>query len=347
VVSCFDELWAYTSERSRRLWDELIPPPTRKIACRLTVTYAGFEGESVLLEELCKRGLQQPEVGSFLHTGDGLLMFWSHEPIAPWQTAQWVEQMRRTLRPNQFLRMIENRFVTTENTFVDLDWWDACVDPAAQPVLADKTLPVWVGVDASTKSDTTAIVATTFDSKLQKVRLVAHRIFRPTANQPLDFETTIEATVKDYCRRFAVRSVVFDPWQMQAVSQRLQSANVPMREFPQSVPNLTSMGSMLYELIKSGRIIVYKDDALRLAVSRTVAKETPRGLQLTKEKTSHKIDVVIALAMAALHAVEQGAYVEKFVAPVVWTAPRQYWGDVGNVIDAPHLDMHKTNWPVY
>ena len=30
---CFDELWAYTSERSRRLWDELVPPPTRKVAC--------------------------------------------------------------------------------------------------------------------------------------------------------------------------------------------------------------------------------------------------------------------------------------------------------------------------
>jgi phage terminase large subunit-like protein len=46
TISCFDELWAYTSERSRRLWDELIPPPTRRIACRLTVTYAGFEGEA-------------------------------------------------------------------------------------------------------------------------------------------------------------------------------------------------------------------------------------------------------------------------------------------------------------
>ena len=30
TVSCFDELWAYTSERSRRLWDELVPPPTRR-----------------------------------------------------------------------------------------------------------------------------------------------------------------------------------------------------------------------------------------------------------------------------------------------------------------------------
>jgi hypothetical protein len=33
----------------------MVPPPTRKIACRLTVTYAGFEGESDLLQELYER----------------------------------------------------------------------------------------------------------------------------------------------------------------------------------------------------------------------------------------------------------------------------------------------------
>jgi hypothetical protein len=77
----FDELWAFSSERSRRLWDEMIPPPTRQVACRLTVTYAGFEGESLLLEELYKRGRQQLQIGEDLYAGDG-----SHVPIAPWQT---------------------------------------------------------------------------------------------------------------------------------------------------------------------------------------------------------------------------------------------------------------------
>src|SRR5580692_2353394 len=76
-VAVFDELWAYDSERSRRLFDELVPPPTRKIACRLTVTYAGFEGESTLLKELYDRGLQQPQVAPSLYAGDGILMFWS------------------------------------------------------------------------------------------------------------------------------------------------------------------------------------------------------------------------------------------------------------------------------
>src|SRR5262249_25190045 len=32
-VSTFDELWGYTSERARRLYDELVPVPTRLVSC--------------------------------------------------------------------------------------------------------------------------------------------------------------------------------------------------------------------------------------------------------------------------------------------------------------------------
>ena len=102
VVTVFDELWAYSLQRLRRLFDELVPPPTRRIACRLTVTYAGFQGESILLEELYRRGLKQPLIGRNLYAGDGILMFWSHEPVAPWQTESWLAEMRRSLRVNQF-----------------------------------------------------------------------------------------------------------------------------------------------------------------------------------------------------------------------------------------------------
>ena len=73
----FDELWGFTSERSRRLWDECVFSPARKISCRLTTTYAGFEGKSELLEDLYKRGLAQPQLAPDLRAGDGVLMFWS------------------------------------------------------------------------------------------------------------------------------------------------------------------------------------------------------------------------------------------------------------------------------
>jgi hypothetical protein len=323
TISCFDELWAYSTERSHRLWDEMIPPPTRKIACRLTVTYAGFSGESTVLEALYKRGLAQPEVGPSLYAGDGLLMAWHHEPIAQWQDERWLAEMRRSLRPNQYLRMIENRFVTSEASFIDLAAWDACVDPLARPVLADRNLPVWVGVDASFKHDNTAIVVCTYADG--RVRLVAHRVFVPTPGQPIDFELAIEATLLDFAKRFAVRKVLFDPWQMQAVAQRLVQRGLRITEFPQTSPNLTEASQNLYDLITGRNLVLYPDPLMRLAASRAVALETSRGWRIAKEKASHRIDVVVALAMAAYAATKSvGEYVEPpIVLPVVcYGAPR-------------------------
>jgi phage terminase large subunit-like protein len=300
TISVFDELWGYTSERSRRLWDEMIPVPTRKISCRLVVSYAGFEGESELLHELYKRGMAQPQVGPSLHAGNGVLMAWHHEPIAPWQTENWLTEMRRSLRPNQYLRMIEKRFVTTESSFIDLDWWDACVDPKITPVVTDRSLPIWVGVDASVKRDSTAIVAVTWDETNQKVRVVAHRVFQPSADQPLDFELCVEGTLLALHSRFNLQQAWFDPYQMQASAQRLQREGIEIEEFPQTVANLTEASQNLFDLIKGRNLAVYPDDAMRLAISRAVAIESSRGWSIAKEKQAHRIDVVVALGMAAL-----------------------------------------------
>ena len=177
-----------------------------------------------------------------------MLMYWTHDCPAPWQTPEWIEQMRQQLRPNAFLRLIENRWVTNEGTFVDMAWFDACVDPELRPELTDPRLAVWVGVDASVKRDSTAIVCCTFDQAAKKVRLVWHRIFQPSPDDPLLFEDTIERTLLDLRRRFWVREVRFDPYQMQATAQRLTAQGVPMLEFPQSVPNLTEASTNLYEL---------------------------------------------------------------------------------------------------
>lgn len=302
TLTVFDELWGYTSERAHRFWDEMVPPPTRKIGCRLTVTYAGFEGESELLEGLYKRGLKGEQLAPDLYAAGGLLMFWTHDFTAPWQTAAWREQMREQLRPNAYLRQIENRWVTTESSFVEMEWWDGCIGPVT-PIVSDRALPVWLGVDASVKRDSTAIVAATWDRREKKVRLVQHRVFQPSPEEPLDFETTIEATILNLARRFSVREVRYDPYQMQASAQRLAGKGVKMVEFPQTVGNLTEASTNLYELIKGRNLIVYPDDAMRLAVQRSVATESARGWRIAKEKQAHKIDVVIALGMAALGAV--------------------------------------------
>jgi phage terminase large subunit-like protein len=303
TISCFDELWAYTSERAHRLWDEMIPPPTRKVACRLTVTYAGFEGESRLLEGLYKRGLAQPLVGKDLHAGEGLLMFWSHDVVASWQTPEWVEQMRRSLRPNQFARMIENRFVSAQSAFVDMEAWDACVRLPG-PLHADEGLPVFVGVDASTKRDSTALVAVAYQG--QCVRLVAHKVFTPRPGDPIDFETTVVRTLREWHARFHVRKILFDPFQMAAVSQQLAGEGLPIEEYSMTLNNLTAATSNLFDLVSARQLALYPDDPMRLAVSRAVVSESSRGWKLDKMKQAHHIDVVVALSMAALAATRDG-----------------------------------------
>jgi phage terminase large subunit-like protein len=306
TITCFDELWGYVTERAIRLWDEMIPVPTRKISIRLTSTYAGFEGESTLLEGLYKKALAGEQVGADLYRNGTLLAYWSHRCAAPWQTDEWREQMRQQLRSNAYLRLIENRWVSTESTFVDMAWWDDCIDVALRPVVADGNLPIWVGVDASVKRDSTAIVCTTWDEQAKRVRLVWHRIFHPSPNDPLDFEATIEHTLTELGERFDVREIRFDPYQLISVAQRLRGQSLPMIEFAQSVPNLTESSTNLYELIKGRNLELYADAEIRLAISRAVAIETSRGWRIAKEKVSHKIDVVVALAQAALGAVRKG-----------------------------------------
>ena len=327
TLTVFDELWGVTSERGHRLWDEMVPVPTRKVSARLTVTYAGFENESALLESLYKRGLQGEEIAPALYKQDGLLMFWSHEPVAPWQDARWLEQMRGQLRPTAFIRQIENRFVSSETTFIDMELWDRCVDEELSPALgAQPSLPVWLGIDASVKHDSTAIAVCTFDREVRKVRLVTHRIFKPTSDEPIDFEGMVESTVVDLRRRFYVRQVLFDPYQMQATAQRLTAAGLPMQEFSQTQPHLTEASQNLYELVKGHNLEVYPDDEIRTAVSRAVAIETPRGWKIGKDKSSARIDIVVALAMACLGAVQQNATGDGAIGPgEMMLAPSQRW----------------------
>jgi phage terminase large subunit-like protein len=202
--------------------------------------------------------------------------------------------------------MIENRWVTSESNFVEMEWWDACVDQTMRPLIGGRSLPVWIGLDASLKRDSTAIVAVTFDRGTSRARLVWHRVFQPSPDDPLNFEATVESTLLELHGRFDVREIRYDPYQLVAVAQRLSARGLRMVEFAQSVPNLTEASSNLYELIKGRNLAIYPDAEMRLAVSRCVALETSRGWRIAKEKVSHKIDVVVALAMAALGAVQGG-----------------------------------------
>ena len=138
------------------------------------------------------------------------------------------------------------------------------------------------------------------------MRLIGHRIWQPSAAEPLDFENTIARTVRELEHGFHVEQVLYDPYQMAAVAQQLLADGILMVEYPQTSGNLTDASSNLYELIKGGNLVLYPDAQIRTAVLQAVAIENPRGWKIAKEKQAHKIDVVVALSMAALGAVREG-----------------------------------------
>src|SRR5262249_166653 len=116
------------------------------------------------------------------------------------------------------------------------------------------------------------------------------------------------------------RRVYFDPFQLVSVMQRLQRAGgVKVQEFAQTVPNLTAATQNLYDLIASRSLMLYPDAAMRLAISRAIMHESSRGWRLDKAKQAHKIDVIVALSMAALGAV-RGQSESTYISDMSWVS---------------------------
>jgi phage terminase large subunit-like protein len=83
-----------------------------------------------------------------------------------------------------------------------------------------------------------------------------------------------------------------------ASAQRLRRSGINIVEYTQSLPNLSAMASNLFELIRSRTLAVFPDEPLRRAAGQAIGIEGARGWKIDKAKQSHRIDPLIALAMA-------------------------------------------------
>jgi phage terminase large subunit-like protein len=232
----FDELWGFEQEKARRLYEELTPPPSEASAWLLIVTYAGFLGESGLLESIYQRGMSGRRVDKELecYENDELFMFWSHTARQPWQDEKYYEQQRKILRPAQFERLHKNEWLSSESRFIDPSIWDQNVLPGLEN---DPTGALFIGIDASVKHDSTALVCVKYAAESDSLVLADHRIWVPSADSPMDFEATIEF----YLRRFdgwrtSIEKILVDPFQMHRTVTTLQQAGLPIEPFPQTLP---------------------------------------------------------------------------------------------------------------
>lgn len=209
-LSCWDELWAYVTERSRRLWDELTPVPTRLNSIRFIATYAGFLNESALLQELYDRGKAGEPVPELAHIENGegqptcradgrTFVYWDHElkphaglTISP---EDYHREQRKTLRPLAYLRLHENKFTSNESAFITAAQWEACYSPDVIPLLPQDDRRIVLGADASTSRDLTALVGVYDNSESGTRDIVYCRVWKPVRSELRDGKPTIDLDV--------------------------------------------------------------------------------------------------------------------------------------------------------
>jgi phage terminase large subunit-like protein len=117
----------------------------------------------------------------------------------------------------------------------------------------------------------------------------------------MDLEATMENFLKELASKYNLGAVYYDPFQFHRSATSLGQDGLPMVEFSQTTGNLTAMGQNIYDQVTHGNLVLYDDPILNQEARFALAKETGRGLQICKAKSSQKIDQIVALAMA-LHA---------------------------------------------
>ena len=143
ALTVWDELWAYKSESSFRLWDEMQPIPNLPASIRFITTYAGWHGESQLLwgiyEEIVKPdpyNAQEKHGTKVLgledlpcYYKDRYFVYWDHIARMPWHSQTFLHEAKNDPavkgRESEFRRLWQNEWTTGAEAFLDMTVVDA------------------------------------------------------------------------------------------------------------------------------------------------------------------------------------------------------------------------------
>lgn len=297
----YSELWGWKHTAHQRMWSEMTLSPTKYgRAQRWIDTYAGFVGESPVLESLYETGIRHgrriwDDLEVYENEAAKVLAVWVTRPLFPWQTPDYYQEQMSTLTPNEYARMHENQWVSSEDVFVPPAWWDAC--KGELPPLTEYSQMV-VGLDAAVSSDCFGIIGVTKHEEKIAVRYV--RKWTPPMGGKLSYAEP-EAEIRQLAASGKVACFTYDEYQLHDLTNRLNNEGLGwFKKFPQGEDRLIA-DKRLYDAIREGRVIHDGNVELREHVLNANAKVDGNGdrLRLVKRAEHLKIDLAVALSMAA------------------------------------------------
>ena len=335
----FSELWAAKNKAIRQMWTEMTLSPTKfGHSQRWIETYAGYTGESPILEQLYRQGVKEGEQldlsytdenGRFYDLSDlevfangNLLCLWNTRPRLPWQTDEYYASEEFTLEHSEFLRVHRNQFVTSSNKFIPIEWWDAC--QTADTLRADEGV-ITLAMDAGVSGDNFALVGTINDEDEGTADLVYGHAWEPPKGGTIDFRglegsITPERELIRLCFRYNVAEVRYDPYQLHDMATRLshgvwvddyggivedpryrvKKITPVMVPFGQGKPRLEA-DKQLQQMIKERKLRHNGHSEVREHVDNANANinQEDNKLRLVKREDGAKIDLAVALSMSS------------------------------------------------
>lgn len=297
----FTELWGATSKEAVRMWTETATPPALLgKSFKYVESYAGFSGESQLLEQLYGIGVTQgrridPDIEMYVNDNARMFTLWNTTPRLPWQSAEYYRSEAALLTPSEFNRIHRNVWSTASNAFVPPQWWEAC--RGAIPPYAGESCVV--AMDAAVVDDCFAI--TMMSKTIGKDEYIVRYAQKWTAplGGKIDFAEP-EAELRKLCKNFGVIQVAYDAYQLEALSMRLMQEGLAyFYSFSQGSKRLVA-DKQLYDGIRDRRIVhdgnADLTDHVLNANASTVTGVIDQ-LRLIKRAQHMKIDLAVALSM--------------------------------------------------
>lgn len=333
-LTLWSELWAFSSERGTRLFEELMPVPTRRHSMRWIETYAGFEDESDLLlgiylkvfkstNEVDEHGKLDLQPGARVVPGledittdghpacfevpeEGLFLFWDHERRMPWQQGDagdaYYRSMQKELRSSAYVRLCENRWQKSESKFIPEAWWNRSISSEEAPLLGRRMV---IALDASQRHDTSSAVGIIPPEAGSDVYETGWVSVHDPHGKDIDLDETLAADVEGlWSQGLVIEPIWYDPFQMHQVAINLRKKGIPCEEFKQGVDR-TRADSFLWKLYRDGKIRNYNHPDLKAHTSAAKARELENEqMRIVKGTASEagRVDATVAQSMAAYKA---------------------------------------------
>ena len=231
---------------------------------------------------------------------------------------------------NSFRQLRLNQWTKQEVRWMPMAKWDLCNFPVHERELHGRVC--YGGLDLSSTTDLTALVLVfpsiddeekysvlpffwlpeeTLDFRVRRDHVPydiwARQGFLQTTEGNVVHYGFIEKFIERLGEKFNIREIAFDRWNSNYLIQNLQDEDFTMIPFGQGFSSMSSPTKELMRLVLEKKIAHGGNPILRWNMDNVVIRQDPAGnIKADKQKSTEKIDGVIALIMALDRAIRVG-----------------------------------------